>query len=90
MIRFEEVSIPLSRLECSQSQHFWVVVTGVKDEKFPSLEQFLRNRCGDGIRIVEKKKDADDGHYLWASNRYQVLVHDNVENSILSFDERQS
>ena len=84
------MSIPLSRLECSYAQHYWIVVTGVKDEVFPSLEQFILNRCGKGIRIEEKKKDDDDGHYLWASNRYQVVVHDNVENTVLTFDERHS
>ena len=90
MNRFEEVSIPLSRLECAHARHYWVVVVGVRGDEFPSLNSFLRNRCGEGIRMEEKLRDEGDGHYLWPSSRYQITIHDILEDNILSFDDRKN
>jgi hypothetical protein len=40
--------------------------------------------------MEEKLRDEGDGHYLWPSSRYQITIHDILEDNILSFDDRKN
>lgn len=78
--QYETTSVCIPRRECLSKRHCWVVVTGVSSKEIPSLEHFVRLRCGS---IAVEEINWASG-YLW-SDDYRVKVSDLFENNTLSF-----